>query len=115
LRDQVAGRATLVVQAVPDIALAGVADILLAGEVIQATLQVGPAWQGAAVEVRISAGELKALGPTSEGHDQGSLITPIVDQTGVAGFQLTAPGSAGRVVITTSLFGTIRSKFVVVS
>jgi hypothetical protein len=113
--DKVTGRAVLVVQAVPDIALSGMPDTVLVGQVIQAALQVGPAWQGSAVEVRVSAGELRALGPTSEGHDQGSLITPIVDQSGAAGFQLTAPASVGRVVITTSLFGTIRSKAVVVS
>ena len=112
--DQVVGRAALVVKAVPDIALSGVPDTLPAGDVIQATLQVGAAWQGADVEVRVSAGELKALGPTSESHDQGSLITPIVDETGKADFQLTAPASSGRLVITTSLFGTIRSKSVVV-
>lgn len=110
----VTGRTVITVAAVPDIVFVNLPDTVPAGQVVQVTLEVADAWAGVGVEVRASAGTLAALGPVQDGQDEGNRIVPLLDENGRASFLLAFPGAPGQVVVTASLFGTIRSKTVVV-
>ncbi|MFL5495716.1 MAG: hypothetical protein ACJ8DC_15130 [Gemmatimonadales bacterium] len=112
---EVTGRTVITVSAVPDIVLANLPDTVAAGQAVPVTLEVGDAWAGAGVEVRVSTGTLAALGPVQNEQDQGTRVVPLLDGTGRATVLLTAPGSPGQVIVTASLFGTTRSRTVNVS
>jgi len=111
---QVTGDTSVVVTPVPDIVFTGLPDVLAAGETIQAGVQVAAAWAGSAVEIRTPQGLLKAVGPVQGDFDTGTKILPILDATGQAGLLVIAPMTTGQLVVTASLFGTVRSKSIVV-
>jgi hypothetical protein len=108
----VTGDTSLVVTPVPDIVLVGLPDTIATGETAQASVQVPPIWSGSAIEVRAPQGLLKTLGPVDDDLDVGTKILPLLDATGHAGFLVTAPSTAGQLLVTASLFGTVRSKTV---
>jgi hypothetical protein len=111
---EVTGRTVITVSAVSDIVFTNLPDTLAAGQAVPVTLEVGDAWAGAGVEVRVSTGTLAALGPVQNEQDQGTRIIPLLDGTGRANVLLTVPGSPGQVILTASLFGTTRSRTVIV-
>lgn len=106
----VTGRTSVVVKAVPDILFVGLLDTMAKGQVAAFMVQVDPAWSGAALDLKTSAGTLLALGPVRDELDEGSRVRPLLDQTGRAEVLLTAPGAAGNVVVAGSLFGTVRTR-----
>ena len=111
----VTGRTVISVAAVPDIAFTNLPDTISAGQEVPLTLEVGDAWAGAGLEVRVSTGTVAALGPVQAEPDQGDRIVPVLDETGRATILLTAPATAGTVIISASLFGTTRSRTVIIT
>ena len=77
-------------------------------------VSIPSAWARKAVELRIrDEGTLKAVGPVpKDSLDKGSHIFPLTDGNGFADVLFVAPNSPQQVILTASLFGTIKSVLV---
>jgi len=100
---------------VTQIDIIGLPDSIALGQSVLFRAKVPSQWHRKPIEIRAPDAILKATGPVDQDLDAGTRILPLADETGEVAVIFTAPNMPMKIIITASMFGTRRSKQVVVN